>query len=316
MAAEDSTNKRPVDVAELERLVLDTIRQYSNDTVYFKDKDSKFRWNSQEHARQVGVSSADELYGKSDFDFFPIEFAQAARDKELEIMRTGKPILNIPETLVRPDGRIEYFLASKYPLFSRDGEIIGTWGISKNITEEKKIEKELEKSYQKMQRIARADDLTGLYNRRYFYESIERIISMYDGRNDDSTFALVAIDVDDMKFINDQFGQPKGDDVLRHVASSMTLSARKTDTCFRLGGDEFMMMLLDCDKMQALGIAKNVLETVSSTPVEVGEGKSEKVTVSMGIAVYQKGTDITELMSMADRKIYKSKRNGKNQVSF
>ena len=77
-----------------------------------------------------------------------------------------------------------------------------------------------------------------------------------------------------------------------------------------------MVMLPDCDKMQALGIAKKIAETVQATPVPVGENKSEKVTISLGIASYEKGNDISELISLADRKLYKSKRNGKNQVSF
>lgn len=306
----------PEQKAEFDSLVLETIRQYSSDTVYFKDLDSKFLWNSKEHANQVGVASTDDLIGKSDFDFFPEPFAAAARKVEEEIIRTGKPILNVEEELKREGKETQYYLASKYPLYNKNNEIIGTWGISRNITEKTKIEKELEKSYQKVQRLARVDDLCGLYNRRYFYETLERTINIYDNRTDNSTFALIAIDVDDMKFINDQYGQPKGDDVLRHIADSMLLVVRKTDTCFRIGGDEFMVMLPDCDKMQALGIAKKIAETVQATSVEVGDNKSEKVTISLGIASYEKGADISELISMADRKLYKSKRNGKNQVSF
>ena len=312
----DPKNMSPEEKSELDSLVLETIRRFSTDTVYFKDTESRFLWNSYEHCAQVGVKDPEELYGKTDFDFFPEEFAQAARDVEVEIMKSGKPVLNIEETLERDNEESKYYLASKYPLFNKEHEIIGTWGISKNITEKKRIQKELERSYRKMQTLARVDDLSGLYNRRYFYELLEKTINIYEERNDETTFTLIAIDVDDMKFINDQYGQPHGDDILRHVASSLMLNARNTDTCFRVGGDEFMVLLQDCDKLHALGIAKKIAESVNAEAVPVGDGKSEKVTVSIGIAAYEKGTDISELISMADRKLYKSKRNGKNQVSF
>ncbi len=312
----DPKNMSPEEKSELDSLVLETIRRFSSDTVYFKDKESRFLWNSYEHCAQVGVKDPEELYGKTDFDFFPEEFARLARDVEVEIMKTGKPILNIEETLERDNEETQYYLASKYPLFNKEHEIIGTWGISKNITERRRIQKELERSYKKMQTLARVDDLSGLYNRRYFYELLEKTINIYEERNDDTTFTLIAIDVDDMKFINDQYGQPHGDNIIRHVASAMTINARNTDTCFRVGGDEFMVLLQDCDKIHALGIAKKIAESVYSEAVPVGDGKSEKVTVSIGIAAYERGTDISELISMADRKLYKSKRNGKNQVSF
>jgi len=311
----DPKNMSSEDKSELDALVLETLRMYATDTIYFKDTESRFLWNSLEHARQLGVEDPGLLYGKTDFDYFPREFAQAARDKEIEIMRTGKPILGIEESLEREGRRTEYYLASKYPLFNKDGQIIGTWGMSRNVTDRRNISKELETSLKKVQTLARVDDLTNLYNRTYFYELLEKTIAIYSER-DDTTFSLIAIDVDDMKFINDQYGQPHGDEVLRHVAAAMKLNARNTDTCFRVGGDEFMILLQGCDKVHCLGIAKKIAEYVSTNAVDVGDGKKETVTVSLGISSYEKGMDMAELISLADRKLYKSKRNGKNQVSF
>lgn len=300
---------------EIERLVLNTLRDFSTDTIYFKDKDSKFIWNTQGHASQVG-STPQGMLGKSDYDFFPEDFADSTREAELEIMRTGVPVINKIEELVDDSDESTFFMASKYPLYNADHEIIGTWGISKEVTEQKKMELELSRSYQKMQTLARVDDLSGLYNRRYFYEAIEREISLCEERSDSGAFSLVAIDIDDMKYINDQYGQPQGDDVIRFIASSMISSVRKHDTCFRIGGDEFMVLLPDCDKMKALGIAKKIAEQVSSEAIRMANGKCEKVTISLGLSTYEKGMDITEVISLADRKLYKAKREGKNQVSF
>ena len=201
-------------------------------------------------------------------------------------------------------------------LYNENGEIIGTWGSTKDITEIKTLEKELERSYQKMQLLARVDDLSGLYNRRYFYEKIEKLTSLYEERNDGSTFSLLLLDVDDMTFINDQYGQHNGDTVLRSISEVLLGNTKKQDTCFRIGGDEFAAVLPDRDKMAALGIAKQIVNQVSNNPI-ILDGKREKVTVSIGLATLDpKNPDINELLSHAERKVSKSKREGKNQVSF
>lgn len=300
---------------QIDELVLDTIKFHCADTIYFKDRESRFLWNSQQHADQFGVKSPQEMVGKTDYDYFPEEFADKALEVERQIIETGEPMLNIEEEWEKDD-ETRYLLASKYPFRNKEGEIIGTWGITRDITELRHLEKELERSYMKVQRLARVDDVTGLYNRRYFYENLERVCSIYDRREDEISFSLIAIDVDNMKFINDQYGQQKGDDVLRHVASSMLNAIRKSDICFRTGGDEFAVLLPDCDKQAAVGVAKSITKNVSDQAVPLGESKFEKITISIGVATYVQGTDISEIISAADRKLYKAKRNGKNQLAY
>lgn len=298
-------------------IVIDTIRKYGRDTIYFKDKDSKFIWNNYMHANQLGVVKPDELIGKSDYDFFPKEFADKARKIELEIMATGKPVLNIEEALSDDDDdNARYYSASKYPLYDINNEIVGTWGITRDITEQKKLELELERSYHKMELLARVDDLSGLYNRRYFYETLEKYASLYEKRTDGSTFALFVADVDDMTHVNDFYGQQNGDIVLKSIAELCMSNVRKEDTCFRTGGDEFAIVLLDTDKISAVGIAKKLVEQIATEPV-ILDGKREKVTVSAGLAVFDnQNPDISDLLSKAERKLNKSKREGKNKVSF
>ena len=300
---------------QIDELVLDTIKFHCADTIYFKDRESRFLWNSQQHADQLGVKSPQDMVGKTDYDYFPEEFADKALEVEKQIIESGEPMLNIEEEWEKDD-ETRYLLASKYPFRNKEGEIIGTWGITRDITELRHLEKELERSYMKVQRLARVDDVTGLYNRRYFYENLERVCSIYDRREDEISFSLIAIDVDNMKFINDQYGQQKGDDVLRHVASSMLNAIRKSDICFRTGGDEFAVLLPDCDKQAAVGVAKSITKNVSDQAVPLGESKFEKITISIGVATYVQGTDISEIISAADRKLYKAKRNGKNQLAY
>ena len=299
-----------------DQLVIETIRKYGRDTIYFKDKDSRFIWNNYMHANQLGVIKPDELIGKTDFDYFPKEFAEKARAVELEIMRTGNPVLNIEEELAVDEDNVRYYSASKYPLYDKDNKIVGTWGITRDITEQKKLELELERSYHKMELLARVDDLSGLYNRRYFYETLEKYASLYEKRTDGSTFAIFVADIDDMTHVNDLYGQQNGDIVIRSIAELFVSNVRKEDTCFRTGGDEFAIVLLDTDKISAVGIAKKLVEQIATEPV-ILDGKREKVTVSAGLAVFDHtNPDISDLLSKAERKLNKSKREGKNTVSF
>ena len=302
---------------EINKIVLETIRDYSSDTVYFKDLDSKFIWNSLGHVQQLGASSPDDVYGKTDFDYFPKDFAQAARETELMIIATGQPMLNVIEDLVLDDGTTKYYMASKYPLFDKGGKIIGTWGSSKDVTETKTLERELQRSYMEMEHLVRVDNLSGLYNRKYFYETLEKYASVYsEVKNDGSTFSVVLLDVDDLTVINDQFGQQNGDLVLKTIADLLQQSTRKADTCFRIGGDEFAVVLPATDKTQAYGLVKQTVNFIAGSPIEV-DGQRQKITISAGIATFDKDEpDISKLLSVAERKVGKSKREGKNQVSF
>ncbi len=306
----------PANRKEIDKIVLNTICKYSMDTVYFKDCNSRFIWNSLEHVQQLGMRKPEDVIGKTDFDFFPKDFAQSARDTEITVMASGQAILNVTEELVLDDDNVRYFLASKYPLYDDNGDIIGTWGTSKDVTNQKLLEKELERSYRKMELLARVDDMSGLYNRRHFYEKIDKLVSLYEEREDDSTFSLAVIDVDDMKTINDQYGQQNGDIVLKTIAEILLSNTKKSDTCFRTGGDEFAILLLDSDKMKALGAAKRLVDLIAGTPI-ILDGKREKVTISVGLATFDKtNPDVSELLSITERKLNKSKREGKNQVSF
>lgn len=305
----------PATREKIDKIVIDTIRKYSTDTVYFKDKESRFIWNSLGHIQQLGARSPEEAFGKTDFDYFPKDFAQSARETELTIMQTGVPIINMIEELVLDDDNIKYYMCSKYPLYDDEGKIIGTWGSSKDVTEQKNLEKELQISYSKMELLTRVDDLSGLYNRRYLYEELEKYASMYVEREDNSTFSIIVLDLDDMKYFNDQNGQQNGDLLLRYVADIMLTNTRKADTCFRTGGDEFAVVLPDTDKLSAMAVAKNIIRQISSEPFVI-ENRRVSISGSAGVAAFNKSDpDITDILSRAERKLNKSKREGKNQVS-
>ncbi|MEP2026575.1 methyl-accepting chemotaxis protein [Reichenbachiella sp.] len=119
---------------EREKMLLDALLDYMPDTIYFKDLESKFLRNSTSHVKQLGADSNQDLIGKSDFDFFG-EHAQRAYDDEMRIISTGEPLLNIEEKVDRQDGTTIYVSTTKLPLKDLDGKIIGTYGITRDITE-------------------------------------------------------------------------------------------------------------------------------------------------------------------------------------
>ncbi len=125
-----------------EKALMDALLHNAIESIYFKDEQSRFIKASDSMARLFHVKSVEELYGKTDFDFFTEEHARPAFEDEMNIIKTGRPIINKIEKETHPDGRITYVSTSKMPLYNKDGKIIGTFGISKDITEMKKLEME------------------------------------------------------------------------------------------------------------------------------------------------------------------------------
>ncbi|HTT55837.1 MAG TPA: PAS domain S-box protein [Opitutaceae bacterium] len=117
-----------------ERRMMDIFMQSVPDVIYFKDLQSRFLKASRSLADLFGRASPDELVGKTDFDFFSEEHARPAYEDEQAIIRTGEPLIGRPEREVFPDGRVQWSLTTKMPMRDADGRIIGTFGISKNIT--------------------------------------------------------------------------------------------------------------------------------------------------------------------------------------
>ena len=144
---EDITERKRVETALAdERQLLTAFLQTTPDQVYFKDRDSRFIRASGGQAAKLGVASAEDLIGRTDFDFFLAEHAQHAFDDEQRIIRTGEPIVGKEEREVFPDGRIAWAATTKLPLRDATGAIIGTCGISQEITARRLAETMLRES--------------------------------------------------------------------------------------------------------------------------------------------------------------------------
>jgi diguanylate cyclase (GGDEF)-like protein len=175
---------------------------------------------------------------------------------------------------------------------------------------------ELEKSNRKLSEISFEDSLTGLYNRRYLFDMVDKEMARVErnGRQ----FSILLFDIDFFKKINDSHGHHGGDLVLKRVAEVLQRTKRQTDIGFRYGGDEFVVLLPETDLKDSLVFAKRLRAAIegSETPVA---GNTIGITISIGVTAYIPGrtvSSVEHLMDVADKALYDAKKSGRNRVSF
>jgi diguanylate cyclase (GGDEF)-like protein len=171
---------------------------------------------------------------------------------------------------------------------------------------------ELKAAEEKLNRLATTDDLTGLWNRRYFMQASEKELKR--AQRYGHFFSMIMIDIDWFKDVNDTYGHSAGDKTLQDLAGLITSRLREVDVTARLGGEEFGVLLpstnLDC----AFNLAEDIREIVENTPV-VYEGKEIFVTVSGGVTTYHSSiSGIEDMLKAADQALYRAKANGRNQT--
>jgi diguanylate cyclase (GGDEF)-like protein/PAS domain S-box-containing protein len=209
---------------------------------------------------------------------------------------------------VRPDGQAIWVMLSVSLVRGIDDEPLYFISQVENINERKRVERELT-------RLAEHDSLTGLLNRRRFQQELER--ELRRARRSHGRAAILYIDIDHFKRVNDTHGHKAGDDVLQSIARRLVLRLRATDIIARLGGDEFAVLLLDLDSIEdARRIADEIRTAVRSEPVPVGD-TMVNVTISIGIATLGEGEGADDqVLIAADNAMFEAKRTGRDGVSL
>ena len=158
-------------------------------------------------------------------------------------------------------------------------------------------------------RVTNTDKLTGLYNRKYYYEMLaQNFLAYYD---DSIPVSLVILDIDYFKRVNDTYGHLVGDDVLVHLASLLQQNCREQDIPCRYGGEEFIVILPNTVKEEAVQVGKRLNELVQQTDWPT----IQHLTISVGIStIYREDTE-DALLDRADKALYFAKQNGRNQVA-
>ena len=160
-----------------------------------------------------------------------------------------------------------------------------------------------------LQDMAMRDELTQLFNRRYFFQRLEEELDRVRTRQ--SCLAVVVLDVDKLKGINDTFGHHVGDAVLVNLARLLVKHTRVTDIPARLGGDEFGVIMLETSKGAALALGERVQQALDASPIYEQDGRSTKLSVSVGVSGFPwSGESVDELLRSADTHMYAAKAAG------
>jgi diguanylate cyclase (GGDEF)-like protein len=167
------------------------------------------------------------------------------------------------------------------------------------------------KLFEKIQRQATTDGLTGLANHKTFYEILEKELWRYRRYGDQ--ISLIMVDIDNLKNINDAYGHRVGDKVIKRISTKIKECIRQIDTAARYGGDEFAVILPNTSLADALVVAERMVEMVSSSPVTWGD-EQIPLSISVGLGQYDADTSPEDITSRSDQALYSAKQAGKNTV--
>lgn len=293
--------------------------------IYFKDIKSRFIRVSKSLAKAFGLRDPVEAIGKTDFDYFSKEHARLAFEDEKDIIRTGKT-LSLEEKETWSDQPDTWVLTTKIPMYDENGIIIGTFGISRDITDRKIAEdnlrlqatrlqnqiEEINLLHEQLTDQATHDVLTGLSNRRLMDSDLTQRFAHCQQLN--QTFSIIIIDIDNFKNINDKYGHQVGDTMLEEYGKCILASTRDDDFSCRFGGDEILMAFQKMSVQEALEKAEIVRKKLEAI-ILLRENQRISTTVSIGIATYPiHGNSIKELINRADEALYHAKEKGRNQI--
>ena len=172
----------------------------------------------------------------------------------------------------------------------------------------------LKESEQRFRKLSITDDLTGIYNSRYFFNRLQDEIERANRYG--HPLSLLILDLDNFKKYNDTHGHVVGDEVLAKTGEILLKSLRKTDSAYRYGGEEFAVILPETGGNQAVHFAERIRQGFEKHAFLIRQDGSLSVTASIGIAQYKQGEEISAFIKRADENMYTAKKQGKNRVFF
>ena len=316
----DSLNRFGGSTALLQK-VLDTIPQ----CVFWKDKELNYLGCNKLFARAAGLSSPDKIVGLSDFDLpWEKEEAEFYRKCDRRVMESGNAEIGIAESQVNADGELTWLETNKAPLYNDAGEVIGVLGSFNDITRLKQAEETLQRNNEELERrveertreikyVANHDKLTGLLNRGQFVQQLNEVIGIPEGEN----VALMFIDLDNFKPINDTQGHDAGDQLLVGVGEILKSILGPNDFAGRFGGDEFLVLMRDVNQRSEVDVVCEEILRRLNAEIEI-KGNPIVVSASIGV-VYCDSQDYQNcdsLLNNADLAMYAAKRQGKSRYCF
>ncbi|TVP87969.1 MAG: EAL domain-containing protein, partial [Pseudomonadaceae bacterium] len=294
--------------ASEERLntILDSVEAF----IFIKDKNLCYRYANKKVCDLFNLE-LEELIGRTDADFFDTATCAKLEHSDLRVLELGERVVDEEVNRLADNRLLHTFLSVKIPLHNPDGSIYALCGISTDITEHRQIQEQLH-------HLAFYDPLTELPNRRLLLDRMVRALA--NQARTGYAGALLMIDLDNFKDLNDTRGHEAGDVLLQHVAARLGDHLRATDTLARVGGDEFVLMLEDLssdheEAFQQVGnLANNVLERLGKAfPIH---GTDHTCSASIGIAMFADAGNHEDLLKAADMALFAAKSAGRNTARF
>lgn len=302
------------------------------DMLWVKDINGKYLYTNQAICENLLMAKDTlETLGKDDIFFARRErtlhkdnkewhtFGELCSDSDKEVMHSKKPMKF--EEYGNVKGKMLYLEIFKAPFFDANGEIIGTVGSGRDITKIKKVQLELQRSLEvlnsqreALEYQANYDILTSLPNRILFMDRLKQSIKLANRHK--NKVALLFLDLDNFKDINDSLGHNIGDKVLIELAKRMKTQMRSSDSIARFGGDEFCVILNDIENIDDISdIIIDGMNTIKEAFLI--DDNVLHVAMSVGVSVYPDDGDSAEtLLKNADAAMYKAKESGKNTYCF
>ncbi|HEY8904449.1 MAG TPA: EAL domain-containing protein, partial [Rhodoferax sp.] len=290
---------------------LNTILDGVDAAIYIKDAQLRYQYANSALCKLFG-SSPEDIVGHGDSTFFDALTVNKLRVNDLRVIEHGERVED-QEVVRTADGKLERsYLSVKLPLRDPDGHIYALCGISTDITQRKQAEETI---FQ----LAFYDPLTGLPNRRLLHDRVQQLLASLARKA--QGVALMFVDVDNFKDINDTLGHDMGDQLLLQIAQRIRECVRSEDTLARLGGDEFVVILVELDTRpaeaarQAQQVGQKILDQLSQPYLL--EGQTCQCSVSIGVTVIDSPTPSRDdIFKQADLAMYQAKAAGRNALRF
>ena len=275
---------------------LESVIESSIDGITVLDKSGKIIFAAKGAEEMLGYKK-ENILGNNISEYYLGGMEEAKRI--MKPLRQEGKLRNYETALIAEDGRIVPISVSASFLRDDKGEIVGTLGIYKDITENKRLERELEK-------LSITDSLTGLYNQRHFYSELKREVERAKRLN--HPLSMLLFDIDEFKYYNDTYGHLEGDKVLCEVGEIVSNSIRgNVDSGYRYGGDEFVVVLPEANKDQAFSVADRIRTSFNNAGLV-------DVTLSIGLIEYRIEYDPETFVRHADKAMYTAKQSGGDRI--
>jgi diguanylate cyclase (GGDEF)-like protein/PAS domain S-box-containing protein len=291
---------------EIELRRFRSIIDSSNDAIISKTLDGVIEtWNR--GAEKIFGYTANEVIGKSMEILIPPD-RQLEETEILALLKLGEKVEHFETVRRRKDGRLIDISATISPILDKDGKVIGFSKIARDISLQKR-------SSRLVWDQTNFDQLTNLPNRSLFFDRLSK--ELLQTRRSNKHLALLFLDLDGFKPVNERYGYDAGDSVLKVVANRWLACVREADTVARLGGNEFAVILGDLGKPdETLLVAEKLIQALA-LKIPLAFGRECRIGTSVGISIYpDNATAMDSLLSTADAAMYESKKRGGNTYTF